>query len=93
MIPHDRDSGTRKRTLVTSSYRIVPRFIVGMQVQLVVGYVVLKPFADTRMALGIEVHKILRIVRAIVAADHIKIEITLNLADIFVAVHKITRAK
>ena len=50
MIPHDRDSVTRKRTLVASSYRIVPRFIVGMQVQLVVGYVVLKPFADTRMA-------------------------------------------
>ena len=49
--------------------------------------------ADTRMAFGIEVHKILRIVRAIVAADHIKIEIALNLADIFVAVHKITRAK
>ena len=79
MIPDDRNAGQGERGIVTSTYRIVPRTIVGLQLQVVAGDILFKPIAESRMGGCVEVDHMLRSFGLVVTSYHVEVEIALYL--------------
>ena len=93
MIPDNRNAGQGERGIVTSAHRIVPRTVVGLQLQVVTGDILFKPIAESGMGGCVEVDHMLRLFRLVVTSYHVKVEITLYLFKERTMLYEIFRAE
>ena len=78
MIPDNRDTYLCEGTVITPSYRVIPRTIIRCQIQVVFLDIVLQPIAESRVRLRIEINHMGRLRLVIVTADHIEIQISFH---------------
>ena len=78
MIPDNRDTYLCEGTVITPSYRVIPRTIIRCQIQVVFLDIVLQPIAESRVRLCVEINHMGRLRLVIVTADHIEIQISFH---------------
>ena len=93
MIPDDRNTYFGKRTVITSSYRIFPGAVIRFQLQTVFSDIPFQPIAKSRMSSRIEINDLFRLLRFVITANHVKVQIAFDLRQERTSLYKIFRAK
>ena len=93
VIPYNRYTHAREGAVVTTSDRVVPRPIIGCQIEVIGCDLLFQPIAKLRLCLGIEINYMVRLRLVVVAADHIEVEVALHLLHACEGLHERFRAK
>ena len=79
VIPYNRYAHAREGAVVATSDRVVPRPIVGCQIEVIGLDLLLQPIAKLRLRLRVEIDHVVGLRLVVVTADHIEIEVALHL--------------
>ena len=93
MIPDDRNTDFGKRTVITSSYRIFPGAVIRFQLQTVFSDILFQPIPKDRVGSCVEINDLFGLLRFVVTANHVKVQIAFDLRQERTSLYKIFRAK
>ena len=93
VIPDDGDVLQGERAIVTAADGAVPGAVVRLQLQVMLPDGVFQPLAEGRMRFRVEIDHVLRLVRPVVAANHVEVQVALDLLHEGAGLHEIFGAQ